>query len=285
MQQTGRGVLVIRQKVGIIGCGAIGHLLAHAVRQSLSPLWQLGAVCAATPEKAAPLAKELGVPALERRAAIAACDCIMEATRVEVMPGIVRDCLAARVPVIVLSVGGFVLDPALLDEVERADVPVHVPSGAIAGLDGIMGLREQGLDSVELITVKHPDSLPAGSWDRGQPVPPEMQKACVGLASSESRLLFDGNAGEAIRCFPANANVGIALSLAGLGFQNTRMRILADPKAQTTVHCVRAVAGESRLEAVTRPTPLAENPRSSSLAVYSALALLRKQAMPLRVGS
>lgn len=280
-----KGLSGVKQRsVGIVGCGVIGSLMARHIQRHLSAWWQVGAVCASSRDKAAALAAELSVPALEREAAIAACDLIVEATRPQVMPGIVRDCLKADVPSLVLSVGGFALDAELAADVERAGVTVHVPSGAVAGLDGVMGLREQGLDSVDLLSVKGPGSFPEGTWESGRLLGEDERADWTGLASAEARLVFDGPAREAIRLFPSNANVGISLSLAGIGFERTRVRLVADPRTPSTVHCVRAVAGETRLEAVTRPMPLADNPRSSTLAVNSALSLLRKLAHPLRIG-
>lgn len=272
------------KKLGIIGCGAIGSNVARHVRQRLPKLWSVVGLCASTPASAAALAEELQVPVLERSQLLERCDCIVEATRAAVMPAIVRDCLAAQVPVLTVSVGGFALDTDLQREVEESGLRVHVPSGAIAGLDGIMALREQGLDTVELLTVKHPHSLPTDVWEQ----------ACLlygasdfpaGLASVDSRVIFTGSASEAIRLFPANANVAIALSLAGVGFQATQVRILADPQARTTIHCVRARAGQSMLECTTRPVPLAANPRSSLLAVMSVIGVLRKLASSLQIGT
>ena len=68
---------------------------------------------------------------------IETCDLLVEATSAAAMPDIMRACLAAGKAVVPLSVGGFSLDPALLRDVETARAAVHVPSGAIAGLDGI----------------------------------------------------------------------------------------------------------------------------------------------------
>lgn len=271
------------QKLGIIGCGAIGSKVAAHIQQHMSTLWRVVGLCASTPASAEPVAEALQVPVLERSRLLETADCIVEATRAAVMPSIVRECIAAQIPVITVSVGGFALDPDLQHEVENSGLRVYVPSGAIAGLDGIMALREQGLDSVELTTVKHPHSLPLAAL--------EQACACLptdfanGLVSADSRVIFTGSAGEAIHLFPANANVAIALSLAGLGFQTTQMRIIADPHAQTTIHCVRARAGQNVLECITRPVPLADNPRSSQLVVMSVLATLRKLGTSLQVGT
>ena len=240
--------------LGIIGCGAMGRLIARHIREQL-PSYRLGGLFSRTTAHAEWLALELGdVPVLGLQQLIETCDLLVEATSAAAMPDIVRACLAAGKAVVPLSVGGFSLDPALLRDVEAARAAVHVPSGAIAGLDGIRAMREMGLDAVTLTTVKHPRSL-------GQ-MPPLSE-------------LIPPTAEEAIRRFPANVNVAVSLGLAGLGFSRTRVRLFADPCAAGTLHHISARAGDCTLETMTRPAPLPQNPRSSALAMYSVPALLR----------
>ena len=240
--------------LGIIGCGAMGRLIARHIREQL-PSYRLGGLFSRTTAHAEGLALELGdVPVLGLQQLIETCDLLVEATSAAAMPDIVRACLAAGKAVVPLSVGGFSLDPALLRDVEAARAAVHVPSGAIAGLDGIRAMREMGLDAVTLTTVKHPRSL-------GQ-MPPLSE-------------LIPPTAEEAIRRFPANVNVAVSLGLAGLGFSRTRVRLFADPCAAGTLHHISARAGDCTLETMTRPAPLPQNPRSSALAMYSVPALLR----------
>ena len=155
---------------------------------------------------------------------------------------------------------------------EAARAAVHVPSGAIAGLDGIRAMREMGLDAVTLTTVKHPRSL-GQMPPLSELTPPTAEEALI--MSPEARLLFSGTAEEAIRRFPANVNVAVSLGLAGLGFSRTRVRLFADPRAAGTLHHIAARAGDCTLETITRPAPLPQNPRSSALAMYSVPALLR----------
>lgn len=268
------------KKLGIIGCGTMGRLIARQVGERLADLYRLEGVCSRTRAHAEALSRETGgVTVMEPEALIAACDVLVEASAASVMPSIVRSCLAARKEVITLSVGGFSLDPALLREVEASETAVHVPSGAMAGLDGLQAMREMGLDSVTLTTVKHPRSL----GDVALVDLPLPTAAELGFMSGEARLLFDGTAGEAIRRFPANVNVAVAVGLAGVGFSRTRLRLFADPRATGTLHRLAARAGDCALETFVRPSPLRENPRSSALAMYSVPALLRSLAGKLKV--
>lgn len=131
--------------LGIIGCGAMGRLIARHIREQL-PSYRLGGLFSRTTAHAEGLALELGdVPVLGLQPLIETCGLLVEATSAAAMPNIVRACLAAGKAVVPLSVGGFSLDPALLRDVEAARAAVHVPSGAIAGLDGIRAMRKWGL--------------------------------------------------------------------------------------------------------------------------------------------
>ena len=267
-----------RKRIGIIGCGTIGRLLAIHIRDNMQQLYELSAVASRTRAHAEKLGQELGVPARSMEELISECDLVVETASASAMPAIVRASMAAHREIICLSVGGFVLDESLLGEVMAGDSLVHVPSGAVTGLDGIRTLREMGMESLSLTTIKKPVSLglsdisglPPVSEDAGEPVSPE------------ARVLFDGFAEEAIRLFPANVNVAVALALAGPGPERTRMRLIADPQAAGTRHHIVARAGRCMLDMTTVPAPLPENPRSSALAMYSVPALLRQLAEPLR---
>lgn len=265
----------MKKTLGIIGCGVMGRLIGLHVQNRLAHLYDLTGVSSRTRAHAETLGRELSVPALPQDTLISGCDVLVESASAAAMPAVVRACLAARKEVVCLSVGGFSLDADLLGEVTRQHCLVHVPSGAVAGLDGIRAMREMGLDSLSLTTVKRPESLGLADITT-------LPSAGKGF-SPKAKLVFEGNAAEAIHLFPSNVNIAIALSLAGNGFEKTSVRLIADPGAAGTRHCIRARAGSCSMEVTTMPAPLGENPRSSALAMYSVPALLRQIASPLRL--
>jgi hypothetical protein len=128
----------------------------------------------------------------------------------------------------VLSVGGLV---GVLDEwaqlAEKHGCRILVPSGAIAGLDGMKGAREAGITSVVMETRKPPRGLAGAPWI-------ERQHIDLGAITTET-LIFEGPATEAVKAFPANVNVVAAVSLATIGPEKTRIKIYADarPGAQS----------------------------------------------------
>jgi aspartate dehydrogenase len=101
---------------------------------------------------------------------------------------------------------------------------------------------------------------------------------------TEPRVIYEGSAREACRRFPQNVNVSAALSLAGIGFDRTRVRIVADPGVSRNVHEIRAWGDFGTIETRTENVP-SQNPKTSRLAALSAIALIRGLGSPLRVGT
>jgi aspartate dehydrogenase len=101
----------------------------------------------------------------------------------------------------------------------------------------------------------------------------------------EARVLYEGPAEEAVKRYPKNVNVAAALSLAGMGFQLTRVRIVADPALTANTHTIVAKGsfGELTCRVENRPSP--ENPASSHLASLAVLALVRRMVAPVTVGT
>ena len=74
--------------LGIIGCGAMGRLIARHIREQL-PSYRLGGLFSRTTAHAEGLALELGdVPVLGLQPLIETCDLLVEATSAAAMPDI-----------------------------------------------------------------------------------------------------------------------------------------------------------------------------------------------------
>ena len=159
---------------------------------------------------------------------------------------------------------------------EANDCRILVPSGAIAGLDGVKGARIGQVTSVTMETRKPPRGLAGAPWI--------VQRKIDLDAITTETLVFEGPATEACRAFPANVNVLAALSLAGIGPELTRIRIFAVPGLARNVHRV-AIQGEfGRLTVEIENVP-SENPRTGKVSYLSAIALLHDLNAPLRVGT
>jgi aspartate dehydrogenase len=153
---------------------------------------------------------------------------------------------------------------------------ILIPSGAIAGLDGVKGAREGAISSVTMETRKPPRGL-AGA--------PYLEQHRIDLdAIRVETLIFEGPATEAVKAFPANVNVVAALALAGLGPARTCIKLFAVPGQERNQHriTVEGEFGRLRIEIENVPS---ENPRTGKLSYLSAIAMLRDLGAIVQIGT
>lgn len=271
-------------RLAMVGTGAIGGHLVEAIAAGAAGPVEIVAI-ADIPERAEhlrALAGRIGCAWYTDPLSVlaAAPAIVVEAASPAVVHQFAASWLEGGADVLTMSVGALadpVLLAALAETARRSGRHVHVPSGAVGGLDVLRAARIGGLDSVELRTTKPPRALRGAPYFETHPVDLD--------ALTAATVVFDGPAIEAVVGFPANLNVVAALSLAGIGPERTRVVLVADPASERNVHEViaRGAFGELHLRLENRPTP--GNPKTSLLAPLSALALLRQMSEPVRVGS
>jgi aspartate dehydrogenase len=205
--------------------------------------------------------------------AATACDWILEAAGGDAVRAHLPAIWEAGIDTVVMSIGAMI-DEAVEDAHRAArfrGVRVVLPSGGIAGLDGVRALRAAGgLRSASITTTKAPAGL------RGAP---HLERHGIVLPDDEPLTVFEGSARDAVAGFPANVNVAIALSLAGLGPDETRVVVRSDPAATRTEQLIVAEGDAARLEIHVASKPSPRNPRTSFLAGASAVAALRELAV------
>lgn len=153
---------------------------------------------------------------------------------------------------------------------------ILVPSGAILALDAVQGVSEGVVHSVRMVTRKPLAGL------RGAPF---LERQGIDLDHvTEPTLLFEGTAREAVSGFPANLNVSVALSLAGVGPDKTFIEVWADPTVEHNTHRIQVDSDSAKLDFTIQNIP-SENPATGRLTPLSVVALLRKLASPLQIGT
>ncbi|MCW4045160.1 MAG: aspartate dehydrogenase [Candidatus Bathyarchaeota archaeon] len=236
--------------VGLIGCGAIGTVLAEAIARKLIVCDELTVYDVDT-AKAQQLKKSLRFPVtiaasfdelLERKPTV-----IIEAASQQAAKDYAPRIVAEDIALIVLSTGALL---GLNVDLSK----VYVPSGAIGGLDAIASAALAGIDEAVLTSRKNPRAF--------------------GLDNQEVKLVYEGSAEEAVQRFPREMNVAATLALA-VKPAKVKVQVLSDPAVQRNTHEIKVKwrFGEMLLRFANDPHP--ENPHTSALAAWSAIKLLK----------
>ncbi len=267
------------RSIGIAGCGAIGRKVATELDAGAVSGARLAALTSRDLDKARAFASTLQTPppvvSLNDMAPM--IDLVVEAAPAGALHEIATATLSAGKDLMVLSCGALLDRADLFDLAERTGATIFVPSGAIAGLDGVASAAAGQVDSITMVTRKPPEGL------RGAP---GIEASGVNLDTvDEPTLVFDGPVIEACRLFPANVNVSAALSLAGIGPHGTSISIYADPTVSRNTHEILAEGEFGRLTIKIENVPSASNPKTGVLTALSALATLRRITSHVQIGT
>jgi aspartate dehydrogenase len=208
---------------------------------------------------------------------IAACDLVIEAATQDALSTIAPPTLVAGKDLMVLSVGGLLDHPEWSDLAAQHSCRIYVPSGAIVGLDGVKGACVGHIESVTITSRKPPTGLAGAPYVEEQGIDV--------FALSTETVIFEGTARQACKGFPANVNVSAALSLAGIGPDQTRIRILVAPGSTRNTHDVEVIGEFGRLTTRIENVPSDTNPRTGKLSYLSAIAMLKEMTSPVRLGT
>jgi aspartate dehydrogenase len=258
--------------VGILGCGAMGRELALAADGDGVPTARVVALFDIDENAVAALSADLsGPPAgysdIDAFVAHPGLELVVECASQAAARAHAATILDTGVALILMSSGALTdtdIYRELNDAASASGGKVIVPSGAIGGIDAIRAV-EHLLETVTLTTTKPPGAL------AGAPGFAEWEDREI----TEATVIFDGPASEAVSLFPANVNVGATLSLAGIGPEETRVTVIADPDAPGNVHQIEASGsfGKFKFEFINEPHPA--NPKTSYLAALAAIEALR----------
>lgn len=268
-------------RIGIIGGGVIARLVLEH-RAGLGGVEVAGILGRSEASRGKTLAASFDLPFVTSLGALIALkpDAVIEAASHDAVRQHAAPLLEAGIPVIVLS-GGALCDDALRGKLERLAAEkralLYVPSGGIGGLDALKAACAAGVDEVEIAVTK-----PPAAWKEI----PYIERLGIDLDRlAGPTTLFDGTARDGVPHFPANVNIAAVLSMAGVGFDRTRLKVVADPALEFNTHyiTIRGRTGTISLKFESVPSP--DNPKTALLACYSALAAIKALGSPVRYGT
>lgn len=258
----------------LVGCGAMGRYVWNALRRDER-------VCVAcileAPSRVPALQREHGsairiVGSLDEVAERP--DFALECAGHEAVRTSVVELLSRGIDTVIASVGALA-EEGLPEKLERAAsdgrAQLTLVPGAIGGIDALAAAGLGRLESVRYVGRKPPKA-----W-----LGTKAEERADLTALQGAATLFEGNAREAARLYPKNANVAAMIALAGIGFERTEVSLIADPAVTRNTHLVNARGAFGELQVLVSANPLAENPKTSELAALSVLRSVRSKLASL----
>jgi aspartate dehydrogenase len=265
-------------KAGIIGYGTLGRsiseliesgqagnvsLQAILVRNPLGPLDNSPDHCTVTTNEDDFFNQQL--------------DIIIEAAGHHALQLYGEKALTSGSDLIILSVGALANQDfyeSLQAAATKNNKQMIIPSAAIAGLDRIAAGVLGEIEEITLITRKQPKS-----WYG------TIAEEKVNLETiSEPFCIFEGNARDAAKLFPENVNVSAALSIAGIGFEKTKVQVYVDPTIHMNTHTIVAKGFFGQVEISIQNKPYLQNPKSSPIVAMSVAKVLQNLTTSVVIG-
>ena len=252
-------------KVGIIGCGAIANLITSSIVPEDNGI-DIAYFFDKDIERAENLASLAGgVAVLHFDEMLNDVDLVLECASPDSVKYFAPKVLKQGIDMIIMSIGAF-MDKEFYTEIlsiaKENGAKIHLPSGAVVGLDGIKAVAKFGFKEVTLVTRKSPKSL--------------------GKDIDVEEVLFEGKASEAVKEFPLNINVAATISLACN--KDIDVKIIVDPNVDRNVHEITAKGDFGEFKTITMNYPCSANPKTSMLAALSAIRLLKSFNETISVG-
>jgi len=256
--------------IGIIGAGAIATYVVEAIAGNPSWNMHVQSIYVRDRKKYADFATKNNIVLYQDIDAFldSDIDMVVEAANIEAVETLLP-VIVQKKSVVIISIGVFV-DQAFLtnmkEEAKKYDNKIYLPSGAIGGLDIIQHAQKTNtLSTVTLETRKPAHTLTNERVDTEQ-------------------VVFHGTAEQAIKEFPKNINVAIALGLAGVGMKDTEVKIIADSTVERNHHTIVAEGTFGKASFQIENASLPSNANTSYLAAMSVVGTLQKTNEYIQIG-
>jgi aspartate dehydrogenase len=267
-------------RIGILGCGAIGSRIARSIKIECDPYAYVSAIYDINPAKREDLAKHLSNSKIIKKTykeLLMSCDIVVEAVNAPETYQLVKLALLAKKDVLVMSVGKFIDSDAIIKLAHKHKVRLLIPSGAVAGIDAIKAAALGKIHHIVLTTRKPIYGFADNAY---------VQARRINLSQiKKETILFDGNVKEAVHCFPQNINVAATIALASGCKDKLKIRISTSPEYKVNSHEIEVTGEFGRMTTRTENVVCPDNPKTSYLAVLSAIVTLKQYFQGVKIGT
>ena len=251
-----------RLKIALIGYGAIGQMLFDLFKQKKPPIDIVGVLV--RPGRAKATQKAVGrkslvvetLPALLKLKP----DVVVEAASQQAVIDWGETILAKGIDLMVIATGAYgdaKLWQKHIKAAEKSGARLRLPSGAIAGLDGLLAMRLGKLEKVKYTSIKPPHA-----W-AGTPAETEFDLPSIKVPT----VIFKGTPADAGRLYPKNANLAVTVALCGAGLDKTDIELVADPTLPpgTNASKLEVVSDSGELNMYRLGRAMPDNPKTGVL--------------------
>ena len=268
------------KRIAVLGCGAIGSRIAQSVNTELQQLCCLSGLYDIDQSKTSNLEQSLSQHGIARTSfpsLLNDCDILIEAINSTETPALLETALKARKDVLTMSVGKLLNAESLFALAVKNNCALLIPSGAVAGIDAVKSACLAPIDEITLTTRKPVSGFSNNRYinDRGINLNTLTGETCI----------FEGTVDDAVRYFPRNINVAATLALASRAKSKILIRILTSPEYTINSHEIDIRGDFGHMVSRTENVICPDNPKTSYLAVLSAIQTLKEFCSGVRVGT
>ncbi|MBM3253077.1 MAG: DUF108 domain-containing protein [Candidatus Omnitrophica bacterium] len=267
-------------KIGLIGYGAIGKVISKTIKTRFSDKAILYAVSELNNKKIKEVKRNFksNLKILDINTLIKKSDLVVEAANPFIAREVVNKALSLGKDVMVLSSGGVIKDYIKFAHLAKKNrCRLYLVSGALSGIDALKAASFGRIKKITLTSKKPVKALLDA---------PYIKEKGINLKDIRNEeTIFEGSVKEAIKGFPKNINVSATVSLATLMKEKIRVRILASPLYKFNTHELLVEGDFGKILSRVESKPSQDNPRTSQIAILSALATLRDILGYIRVGT
>ncbi|MDP8212179.1 MAG: DUF108 domain-containing protein [Candidatus Zapsychrus exili] len=265
-------------KVGIVGCGAIGSGIARSIKSELKKDYKISGLYDTDKTVSSKLAKSLCETKsikISLKSLIKSCDIVIEAVNSISVYDIAKESIKLKKNILVMSSGQLLNAKDLFSLAKRNGCKIIIPSGAISGIDAIKASSMINFKKITLTTRK-----PITGFKND----PNFTKKNAGKTNKDI-VIFKGSVDKAVKLFPRNINVAATLSLACRDKSKVTVQIITSSKYKNNSHEIEMIGDSGRITTKTENVICPDNPKTSYLAVLSAIATLKQFSSGLFVGT
>lgn len=260
--------------IGVIGCGALGTIFVTNMQKVLAKSYKVLGVFDVVKESAERLSSSVGCKAYGAIDELLADnpDYVVEIAGIPAVKAYAEYILSMSKQLVIVSVGSLADDEfrmRLFKTAATAGGRIFIPNGAVGGFDLLQTYSLMGPSKVSIESIKAPRSLNGAPGLCGRVLPEDHEE-----------VVFEGSVKDAIKGFPKNVNVAVATSIVSSNPSMT-VKIRSVPNLIENCHHIHIQNAIARAEISVFSKPDSANPRSSTSAAWSVIALFHNLASPV----